>query len=530
MKKNIHKYFTLLSVSFLVFSCDKNALNTVPTDRLSTAIFWKTENDAKLAVNALYIDLDGQNILSWDALTDIAHTNQFLNLQFSVEQGTYDIYNTKVSQEWAAAYTGIRACSYFLENADRVATANKPLIERFKAEAKVLRAYQYIKLVGFYGDVPLITSSITLSEASSIVRTPVNEIWNFVDRELDNAGNVLPASYAGEDKGRITKGAAWALKARADIWAGRYQSAVDACNKVTGYTLYSSYQNLFGYAAENNTEIILDKQFIAGTYPNSVFNLLAPLSQKNSQSAFVPTKVLVDLYQTAAGKNINDPDSGYDPYKPYDNRDPRLRFSLFVNGDMLPGGGTNNASITFSPAPNSGGPDAVGVSFIASTTGFNIKKYVRNEDYANPSNCGINIILLRYAEVLLTYAEAKIELNQIDQSVVEAINKVRNERTDVKLPSITMGTQTAMREIVRRERTLELAFEGLHLFDIRRWRTAEAVMPGPVYGMTYVQDGRLVTVQATGINRTFDKLRHYLWPVPQTERNLNSNLTQNSNW
>ena len=140
---------TLFTVSFLA-SCRKNLLEKVPNDRLSSEIFWKTENDARLAANALYTDLDGQNVLSWDALTDIAHTNQLVNTQTFIELGTYDASNEKVFAEWASAYRGIRAANSFLENVGKVPTTNTALIDRLKGEARVLRAYQYMKLAGFF--------------------------------------------------------------------------------------------------------------------------------------------------------------------------------------------------------------------------------------------------------------------------------------------------------------------------------------------------------------------------------------------
>ena len=525
MKNKIKIILIALFIFSGLTSCRKKLLDKVPNDRLSSEIFWKTENDARLAANALYTDLDGQNIFSWDALSDIAHTNQLANTQTFIELGTYDASNEKVFAEWASAYRGIRAANYFLENVDKVPTTNTALIDRLKSEARVLRAYQYIKLAGFFGDVPLITKSIDLAEGGSVSRSPVTEIWNFIDKELEESAALLPATYPAADKGRITKGAAWGLKARADLWAGRYPLAIAATKNVTGYSLYPSYQNLFKYVGENNAEIVLDKQFIKDNYANSVFNLLAPFSQKNSQSLFVPTRALVDMYETSTGKSITDPTSGYDPATPYAKRDPRLGFSILVDGDMLPSG------IVFKPAPNSGAPDAIGATFVNSKTGFNIEKYITTEDYANPANGGLNIILMRYAEILLTYAEAKIEVNELDQTVVDAINMVRNGRNDVKMPSITLGSQDAMRQIVRRERTIELAFEGLHFFDIRRWKTAETVMVGPVYGMSYLNSsGQLVTVTSAGINRAFDKSKHYLWPVPLNERNLNPNLSQNPNW
>jgi hypothetical protein len=414
-----------------------------------------------------------------------------------------------------------------MENVDRVPSTTTGLIDRLKGEARVLRAYHYIKLAGFFGDVPLVTKSLTLEEARTLTRTPIEEIWNFIDTELEESAALLPATYPTEDKGRVTKGAAWALKARADLWAGRYQLAIDAANNVQGYSLYNSYENLFKYVAENNTEVILDRQSIQNNpqLQTNVFSTLAPFSQRNSSSLYVPTRALVDMYEMTDGKKISDPTSGYDPANPYVNRDPRLRFSIFVDGDPLPSGAI------FRPAPNSGGPDAIGATFVNSTTGFNIKKYINNGDFATPFNSGINIILVRYAEVLLTLAEAKIELNQLDASVYSAIDMIRNGRDDVNLPSITPGlSQNELREIVRQERTIELAFEGLHLFDIRRWKTAEIVMPGPVLGMSYMDNGQLTTVSVTGANRSFDKSRHYLWPIPQNERNLNPNLSQNPGW
>jgi hypothetical protein len=526
--KNISFALILAVSGFTLLSCDRDLLETIPNDRLSVDVFWKTENDAKLAVNSLYTDLDGTNIVTWDALTDIAHTNQNFNVNAYVELGTYDATSSAIYSEWAAAYRGVRAANYFLENVDKIPNANAATVNQLKGEAKTLRAYQYIKLIGLYGAVPLVTTSLTLEEGRTVVNSTVPELWDFVDKELNEATALLPATYGAADKGRITKGAAQGLLARANLYSGRYQKAADAADlviKSATYGLYDSYEKLFTYAAENNKEILLDKQFIKDTYSNNIFQSLTPYSQKSGGSTFVPTKALVDAYETTDGKKITDAGSGYNPAKPYEKRDNRLKFSVYLEGDVLPSG------IVFKPQPTSGTPDAIGSTYIASTTGFNIKKYINTEDYANPGNSGINIILLRYAEVLLTYAEAKIELNQIDASVFSAINLVRNGRSDVKQPSVTSGTQAELRELVRRERTVELAFEGQHLFDIRRWKTAEKVIPGPVYGITYTNaQGQLVTVESVAVNKVFDASRHYLWPIPQKEMNLSPTLKQNPNW
>lgn len=514
----------LLTVGLLT-GCEKDLLETVPNDRVSSDIFWKTEKDATLASNGLYPALDGVNIFAIDGVTDIAHVNQVFQVESNIEKGIHDALNSRPQTEWTSAYRGIRLANDFLGNIGTVETTNTAFIARLKGEARTLRAYQYIKLVAMFGDVPLVTTSIGIDEGRALKRTPSAQIWDFVLKELTEAANDLPAVQA--DKGRVTKGAALSLKARAALYAGRYQEAADAAKAVIDsktYSLYSSYANLFSYTAENNSEVILDKQFIKDTYSNNVFASMGPYSQRTANNTYVPTKALVDAYPMANGKDITDPTGGFDPKNPYANRDPRLRASIFVVGDDLPDGKK------FDSRPTSGTADAVGNTYLATSTGFVLKKYINKDDLATGGNCGINLILLRYAEVLLTYAEAKIELNQIDASVYDAINQIR-QRADVKLPALETGlNQAQLRDAVRKERTLELAFEGLRLYDIRRWKIAEKVMVGDVYGMTYAEGTQLKTIQIASFTRVFDPNKHYLWPIPQKERELNPELTQNVGW
>ncbi|RAJ94026.1 putative outer membrane starch-binding protein [Larkinella arboricola] len=509
----------------LTTACERELLETIPNDRLSVELFWKTEQDAILATNAVYTYLEGTGLFSWDGMTDIGHTNQSFATEALIEKGQTDALNSKVLTEWTNAYKGIRAANSFFKNVDQIQAQNPNTISRLKGEVKVLRAYLYLKLVSLYGEVPLITDEISLEESRQVKRVPAAQIWDFIAAELTEAAPLLPVTQ--EQKGRITKGAALGLKARALLYAGRYQGAAEAAKEVmdlNAYSLHPAYQKLFSYEAENNGEILLDKQFIKDTYNNNIFATMAPYSQQASTNTFVPTKNLVDAYTMNNGKEITDPASGFDPKNPYLNRDPRLKYSIYVPGEKLPDGKI------FNSVPGSGTADAVGYSYITTTTGFTVKKYINAEDLAQPANGGINIILMRYAEVLLTYAEAKIELNQLDKTVLDAINLVR-QRADVAMPPITdLSSQAALRKIVRRERLVELAFEGLRYFDLRRWRIAEEVMPGKVYGMTYVENGTLKTVEAPAFERSFNKNRDYLWPIPQKERDLNPGLTQNPNW
>lgn len=522
---SLKKITGILVMGFVVTSCD-DILDTIPTDRVSTEIFWRTDQDAQFAANAVYTHIiqSASHYASWDGMTDIGYTNLPQSPESFILKGEFDQLNSRVASDWRSLYAGIRSANAFLNNVDRVNTNNAALIERLKAEVKVLLAYFYAQLAFLYGDVPLVTTEISLEESKTLTRNPVSQVWDFVSNELTEAAAVLPTTQA--DKGRVTKGTALGLKARYMLYAGRYQEAADAADAVMDlgvHDLFPSYENLFKYANENNEEVLFDIQYVQGTVSNDIFGVFAQRSV-NGRSLFVPTKNLVDAYEMTNGLPIDDPGSGYDPANPYVDRDPRLRYSVYVEGDILPNGNT------FDPKPNSGTGDAVGSTFLVSPTGFNVKKYINVEDLATPNNSGINLILLRYAEVLLTYAEAKIELNQIDNTVYDAINEVRS-RLDVNMPAIADGkSQEELREIVRRERLVELAFEGQRFYDIRRWRIAGDVMPGKVYGMTYTDtEGELQTVEVTAWTNVWSD-RNYLWPIPQGELDLNASLGQNPNW
>jgi len=522
--KNILNF--IIAATFLL-GCKKDLLETIPNDRISTDIFWKTEKDATMAANAVYTYLGtASDFFSWDGIADIGHTNVPQSPESFILKGNYDALNSRVSYEWSNAYAGIRAANSFMANVDKIQTTNVTLINRLKGEVRVLRAYLYIRLGSLFGDVPLVITEITLEESKKLTRTPVAQVWDFISKELTDAAGILPNTQS--EKGRVTKGTALGLKARAMLYAARFQEAATAAKEVMDlnvHSLYPTYAKLFTYAAENNQEVILNIEYIKDLYSNNIFFIMAPFSQKNSQGRYVPTKKLVDSYQMKNGKDITDPTSGFDARNPYANRDPRLGYSIYVLGDVLPDNKIYNSK------PGSGTADAVGFSFQATNTGFNLEKYINKEDLVLPSNGGVNIILMRYAEILLTYAEAKIEANQIDQTVLNAINQVR-QRPDVNMPAIsTIRSQVEMREIVRRERLVELAFEGLRFIDIRRWRIAENVMPGKIFGMTYVDNNNVLkTIEVQAWTNSFDKTRDYLLPIPQKERELNTNLTQNPNW
>lgn len=523
MKLILNKYLYIY-VIFFTFGCQKELLNTIPNDRITSDIFWTTEKDAIIAANALYTFLDGTEQLHRDVFTDIAHTNTQYGDYKAMELGSYNANSLVVEAEWTNDYKGIRGANYFLENVNKIVTPDADLITHLTGEVRFLRAYFYMKLAFIYGEIPLITKSLTIEEGRNVTQTSTGEIWDYIYKELTDAANELP--LVASETGRITKGAALALNSRAMLYAKRYDKAAELAKAVMDlniYSLYPSYQNLFSYAAENNSEVILNKEFIKDVYANNVLSLFAPFSILSNGVTMVPLKKIVDSYEMTNGKNINELGSDFDSYNPYENRDPRLGYSVYVPGDVLPNG------ITFDSRPNSGTADAVGSNYQVSVTGYYVKKYINKEDINDLSNCGINIILLRYAEVLLTYAEAKIELNQIDESVYDAIDQIRS-RPDVNMPLINQPqTQDELRETVRNERMVELAFEGQRFFDIRRWTIVSEVFNMPIKGLTYINNGQLETVDQPGVVRNFQQ-RDYLWPIPQKEMDLNKKLKQNPGW
>lgn len=240
-----------------------------------------------------------------------------------------------------------------------------------------------------------------------------------------------------------------------------------------------------------------------------------------------PTRILADEYETISGKSINE-DITYDPKNPYENRDPRLKYTLYTPGDTLPDG-----SIYDSRPGWSSSADVIGASYQVSKTGLLPRKYINAEDIgqSNRTNCGINLVILRYAEILLIAAETRIELNIELDKALGYINQIR-QRKDVNMPIlIGLTTQSELRKALRHERMIELALEGSRFFDIRRWKIAEEVCNmNQIEGMQYVDinTGELVIV-TTDYQKKFTS-KDYLWPIPYNERQLNENLKQNEGW
>jgi len=299
------------------------------------------------------------------------------------------------------------------------------------------------------------------------------------------------------------------------IYFHKYETAAKAAKEVMDlgvYGLFENYENLFLPEYENNKEVIFDRQYVQNAYNSTIGSLIdqyfGPLMM-GGWEALSPTQDLIDAYPCVDGKSIKE-SKLYDPAKPFENRDPRLAYSILWDGQELAGktydsNGMGNGNAT--------------------RTGYSMRKYVNPKNDGNNEYGWTNFIYIRYADILLTYAEAQNELKGPDKSVYAAINQVR-QRPSVELPPLPDGlSKEQMREAIRLERRLEFTFEGIHLFDSRSWKTTEADVKKPVYGK--LVDGKHVFIE----QRNFNPNRDYLWAIPLTEIDLSKGaLVQNNGY
>lgn len=539
-------------------SCNK-VLDKYPNDNPSDVTFLQTETELKIAVNGMYnniwftLSASGQWEYILDNATDIGWDRNQSVVTF-IGNGTVLPSSADLGTIWKHFYSGIGRANYILKNIGKVSDASQQSIDQAIGQALFLRSYWYLQLVNLWGEVPLVLEPQGV-EDSQVPKTSVAQIIDQLLSDLDDAAQKLPATWPAAEKGRATKGAALALKSRVALVGGRYQEAANAAQEVIQsqqYTLYPHYENLFNYTGESNNEVIFEANYVYGIKDHRMpISIFSRTSQGNSTK--IPTQSMVDSYECIDGLPI-DESPLYDPTKPFINRDPRLRQTIAVPGDEFLGYQfeTHKDSLqcwdyNVTPARRVANQDATNA--FASFSGYCWRKSADKADLGAFRNASsLNCILIRLGEVLLNYAEAKIELNQIDQSCLDAINAVR-QRPTVNMPPIPAGkSQAEMREIIRRERKVELAMEGHRLQDIRRWRVAEKLMPGPLYGRpqkpySYPDqltpsidvDGKIdYSTYADKLSiietRVFQADRHYVAPIPQRELDANKALVQNPNY
>jgi hypothetical protein len=489
LRISITGIFALYFVSCSGF-LDKN-----PLDQISNEVFWQSEKEADMALAGVYSRLRsypfGHKDTDWDIMAGDVDGNQS-HAVVNIARGTIEpTSGGLVSSIYSDCYQGISSCNFFLENIEK-APINEAKLNQYKGEVLFLRALFYFTLSETYGGVPVYTSSMTIDEAK-VKQNTKEEVIQLVISDLDFAINHLPNT--GYADGHAVKGSALALKAKVLLHNQQWQEAANTANQVIQdnvFSLYEDFRTLFLASGQtDNPEIIFSTRYLS---PDISSDLDVRWSWHGVTN---PRQELVDAYECTDGLPVTSSPL-YNPSNWRLNRDPRLLMTIKAFEDSV---------------VNSSG-QTVGFNYNAvSGTGYNPVKYCNWDvlpiDYSTISEQ--DWIILRYADVLLMYAEAANEVNGPDASVYSAVNQVRNR---VDMPSLPSGlAQDEMRARIRNERRVELALEGKRWGDIKRWKTAEDYIP------TLVDPG--------GARRVFDPNEHYLLPFPQSEIDINPNLVQN---
>lgn len=521
------KIFLFLSVIWIFSACSSD-LDLSPMDSQSELNYWDTEEDAQIFLNSIYADLmSAQDYLYFNALSDDAYTKAMEEYR-NIASGSYGTANGVVAGVWSGRYEAIRRTNIFLNNINEVEEITEDQRTAVTAQARFVRAWHYFNLIELYGDVPLIMDEISIEESLTLERDDSGAILAFIYDELSSAINGLPSNYPANQSGRITKDAAIAFKSRVHLYNGEYEMAATLAEGLLGdYSLFPSYADLFKTENESANEILLSLQYIPTFREhNNQYSLIPP--SLGGYANFSPLQELVDAYPTINGYSIDEPEANYDENSPYQNRDPRLSATIIHDEYTMKDFEGNDIVIGTSPGDE---PDGLNYSSNSTPTGYYVHKFY-DPMARNQVNSGLNLILIRYAEVLLNLAEAKIELGTFSQADWDATIGAIRARAGLQGDALVFpgNDQNLLRGIVRNERRIELAFEAGHrFFDIRRWEIAEEVLNGWAHGIktddSIVDDGYIRVDE-----RSFDPAKHYLWPIPLSERDINDNLTQNPNW
>ncbi|UFH36913.1 RagB/SusD family nutrient uptake outer membrane protein [Flavobacterium acetivorans] len=513
MKYISYKIVAILAITALA-SCSDSSLDKLPQDQISSGSFWTSEKETRLALTGCYAYLEGgYNNAYDDGASDNAYCQYpWESTSTAISSGNI---NEGIDRGYKSRYTAIRQYNYFLDNVGK-APMNESLRTRFIAEAKVLRAMTYFELARNFGAVPLLKNAYSDPLETAIAPSSEADIIAFVLSELTSVADQLPASYAGgtnNETGRITTGAAWAIKARVELQYGKWAEAAASAEHVMGmgYELFrvsaltskdtqddyssfvtfanaaekekfykglASYEQQFWAVNENSKEVILAAQNIDNSsyeYGNGL-NTLFPCSDLGGWSSITPTAGLVDAYwdkngnvfsaptaaQRASNYNNGTPNAAY--YDEFKNRDTRLYASILFPSNPWD---RYSAGYVFNWAK--GGNNN-------SKTGYNFRKLVDPAYTTTDWDGAQDFQIIRYAEILLTYAEAKNEVSGPDASIYAALKDIRDRAGMPAIDEAVYNTKDKLRQVIRNERRIELAGEGQRFQDIRRWNIANVVM------------------------------------------------------
>ena len=564
--KTIYKglFYTVLSM-LTASSCNDAFLECPPRDEVTDATFWQTEGHVRSVANTFSASLQGKY---WLNITEImadsapwAVTTAFR----TIGAGNYTTETSQINSIWKTAYDNIGRTNYFLNNYNRAENVSAEIRERYAAEAYFYRAYNYWVLTTFFGDVPFITEELSV-ESPDVYRgrdskkTVVEAITRDLEAHYKNLPEYVQAASA--EYGRISQCTALALLSRIYLYNEMYDEAVSACERAMANTYYgvystghpeSDYMDMFNYTARasrnaNNNEILLSYiyNYDLGETARTSHNLSRECWVPGDYARFVPTNSMIEAYLTKDGQ-IWDPSTANSYEDVFKDRDPRMVQSILPPG--TPWEGLEDGDITSDDNSIFNYPKFVNDKRGCMTySGYYMRKYVEPSTVKYVGHDDNDIVMIRFAEVLLNYAEAKEQLGTLTQDDLDkSINLLRNRVGMVKLELANLPAGSDIRTEIRRERRVELFFEGHRFFDIIRWKQGE-LLAEDLLGVNkrWLDQSRLSVNLNTDLTwktkngqqyllietgRQFDPNKHYLLPVPFKQMQLNPNLApQNPGW
>jgi hypothetical protein len=569
MKKYLIFILFVLPFTNCIVSCDgyldPEVMTDLTVDQATTEYTYSRQRVASIYSDIIagFLNIDGAMLAS--ASDEAEHTLETCNVHH-FNRGSWNEYRNP-DNVWSTYYRSIRKINQFIVSCDNINLdqyKNNPSqqetyqnylqeIDRWKYEVRFLRAYFYFELIKRYGGVPLLTNFYSIDDDfSGIPRNSLADCITFIVNECDITSKVLPVRYAAGELGRVTSIAALALKSRVLLYAAselfnnsnwtsgysnpelialsgdrleKWQAAADAAKEAidlaesNGYTLSSSYSNIFGVNAHSNSEVFFCRRQPYNSNDFEKANISVGFDLGNSGTT--PTQNLVDTYEMSDGSKFdwNNPEHSANPYQ---NRDPRLVMTIV----------TNNSTYKGRPMESwDGGRDGAPIAH-ASKTGYYLRKYV-NEDLNLVTNqtSAHSWVIFRLTELYLNYVEALNEIDPGNQEIKSYFDKVR-QRGGVNMPELPSGlNQSETRERIYNERCVEFAFEDHRLWDVRRWMTATTVLSSPVKGVkvTKISDSQFNYSVIDVEGRTFSP-KMYFYPIPQNEIHIDNGLIQNPLW
>ena len=537
IKNKILNTAACLMAAFVLAAC--NGMDNYPAGAYGEDEFWTSVDRAQYMLNMIYNQHYSASMMwSDETLSDnLIYTRDYSDERV-IRNGNAEATTGIFARTWKELYAGIKTANMFLGNIDRL-KADTALVANMKAQARYLRAWTFLRLTTFYGNVPYFTHELSAAESKRVTRTPHAQVMEALHNELDSITDLLPRrdDLTDDQRGQITRGAAVALQARAYLYDGDWPNVERCCSLLISrqdhyghYCLYPSFAGLFTQDAEYNQEIIADCEYAPKVRVwENMFNM-APLSVGARVNEMAPTQSLVDAFLMLDGQTAEESPL-YDKDKPYARRDPRLTATVVYDGYDWSGNvgdGTKGKIIYTNPDAADKTDAFAGLNKNQTATGYYVRKYY-DAKHEQRMQSSINIITLRYADVLLMYAEAMNEQGKMSREVwdktIRAIRARAGFSDESALDYPSGMTQAEMRQLLRRERRCELALEGLRWFDIKRWRAGKECLDGYVLGArflnNYTENIRLDLYM-------FDEAKDYLWSVPQAQIDINPYLKPNN--